>query len=176
MNLSEISINAFRIRSYQLFEKQWLLLTSGDFQKGTYNAMSIGWGSIGSMWSKPFVQIVVRPSRYTYEFLNTYPTFTVTAFPEQYRKTLVLLGSKSGRDGDKILESGLTPIASQHVAAPGYAEANLIIECEKMYWDDMKPKNFLNEDILQKYPEKDYHRSYYGEIKSIIGDASLYAS
>ncbi|MBI9052070.1 MAG: flavin reductase [Anaerolineaceae bacterium] len=176
MERSEISVDEFCIRSYQLIEKQWLLLTSGDFHEGKYNAMTIGWGSIGSMWSRPFVQVVVRPTRYTYEFMNIYPTFTVTAFPNQYRKALALLGSKSGRDGDKITEAALTPIASKQVAAPGYAEANLIIECEKTYWDDMKPENFLNKDIFQKYPENDYHRIYFGEIKNITGDASLYAA
>ena len=173
---SEIAFKDLRVRSYNLFENQWLLLCSGDYKSGKLNAMTIAWGSIGSMWSKPFVQVVVRPSRYTYEFMNEYPGFTVTAFPKEYRKALALLGAKSGRDSDKITEAGLTPIASQKIAAPTFKEANLTLECEKNYWADMNPEQFLKEEIFQKYPEKDYHRIYFGEIVAIHGDTSLYSA
>jgi hypothetical protein len=94
-----------------------MLLMCGDYGIGHYNAMTVGWGSLGTMWGRPFVQVVVRPSRYTYEFMEQYDTFTLGAFPEEYRDAMLLLGTKSGRDGDKIGESGLTPIASVQVAA-----------------------------------------------------------
>ena len=172
---SDIAAKDLQVRSYNLFENQWLLLCSGDYQSGKFNAMTIAWGSIGSMWSKPFVQVVVRPTRYTYEFLNEYPSFTVTAFPKEYRKALALLGAKSGRDGDKITETGLTPVASQKIAAPTFKEANLTFECEKMFSSDMIPSQFLKDDIFRKYPEKDYHRIYFGEIVALYGDASIYS-
>ena len=170
-----IAVADLQVRSYQLFENQWLLLTSGDYSKGKYNAMTIAWGTIGSMWSKPIVQVVVRPTRYTFEFMNEYTTFTVCAFPKEYRKALALLGAKSGRDGDKITEAGITPIAAQKITAPTYLEASLTLECEKIYWADMLPEHFLDENIHQKYPDKDYHRIYFGEIKAAYGDASLYS-
>ncbi len=122
------------------------------------------------MWNKPFAQVVVRPTRYTRQFMDQYDTFTLCAFPERYRKALKLLGSKSGRDGDKIAESGLTPIAASKVAAPAFAEAELIIECRKIYWDDFKPEHFLDHKIHANYPIKDYHRVYFGEIVAILGD------
>jgi len=170
-----LTFDEFSAKPYSLWDTQWLLLTSGDYGSGTYNAMTVGWGSIGCMWSKPFVQVVVRPTRYTYKFLNDFETFTLTAFPDQYRKALALLGAKSGRDGDKIKESGLTAIASHTIAAPGFAEAELILECRKTYWDDLRPENFLDEGLHQKYPEKDYHRIYFGEIIAIYADSALYA-
>lgn len=129
--------------------------------------MTVAWGSLGAMWNKPFVQVVVRPVRYTYEFMERYDTFTLCAFPEAYRKALSLLGSKSGRDSDKIAESGLTPIPSTKVTAPGFAEADLIVECRKIYWDDFDPAHFLLPEIAQNYPQKDYHRVYFGEIVAI---------
>jgi flavin reductase (DIM6/NTAB) family NADH-FMN oxidoreductase RutF len=121
------------------------------------------------MWTKPFAQVVVRPSRYTYQFMEQYDTFTLCAFPQDYRDALQLLGSRSGRDGDKIAKSGLTPIASSQVAAPGFAEAELIVECQKMYWQDMIPTHFLKPEIKKNYPDKDYHRIYFGEIVAILG-------
>jgi flavin reductase (DIM6/NTAB) family NADH-FMN oxidoreductase RutF len=154
-----------------LWDTQRWLLTSGDFAQGSYNTMTVGWGSLGVMWSRPFVQVVIRPVRYTYEFMERYDTFTVCAFPRKYAKTLNLLGTKSGRDGDKIAESGLHPVASLKVAAPSYAEAELALECRKIYWDDLERAHFLDAGIEEKYLRKDYHRIYYGEIVAAYGVA-----
>lgn len=132
--------------------------------------MTVGWGSIGYMWRRPFVQVVVRPVRYTYEFIEKYNTFSLCAFPGKYQAALQLLGTKSGRDGDKIAEAGLHPVPSTRIAAPGFAEASLIIECLKIYWDDVDPRHFLDPEIDKHYPRKDYHRIYYGEILAIFGE------
>ncbi|HSQ40390.1 MAG TPA: flavin reductase [Anaerolineales bacterium] len=170
MTPKPISIEEFMIRPMHLWDIQWLLLTSGDFFEGRFNAMTVGWGSIGYMWRRPFVQVVVRPIRYTYEFMERYDTFTLCAFPKKYHSALQLLGNKSGRDGDKITEAGLTPAASIKIAAPGYAEAELILECRKMYWDDVHPEHFPDLRIDANYPDKDYHRIYFGEILYVLGD------
>ncbi len=67
----------------------------------------------------------------------------------------------------------MTPIASQKVAAPGYAEAELILECRKIYWGDIDPQHFLAADIHQNYQLKDYHRFYFGEILHLWGGSLL---
>ena len=169
MERKPIAIENFTVKAYGLFEVQWMLLTSGDFSARSYNAMTISWGSLGVMWGRPFAQVVVRPIRHTYEFMEQFDSFTLCVFPKEYRKALSLLGTKSGRDGDKIAESGLTPIASGCVAAPGFAEAELIIECRKIYWQDMDPDHFLDPEIAKNYPKQDYHRIYYGEIAAVEG-------
>jgi hypothetical protein len=56
------------------------------------------------------------------------------------------------------------------VAAPGFAEAELILECRKIYWDDMAPGHFLDPSIEKNYPQKDYHRIYFGEIVAAYGE------
>jgi flavin reductase (DIM6/NTAB) family NADH-FMN oxidoreductase RutF len=174
MSFRKSSINDWMIKPHDLWNNQWLLLTSGDYAGGHFNTMTVAWGSFGTMWKKPFAQIVVRPSRYTWEFTEKYDTFTLCAFPERYRPALQLLGSKSGRDSDKIAQSGLTPIASDKVAAPGFDEAELIVECRKIYYDDFKPQNFISDDIEKQYPLKDYHRLYFGEIETIREKSSGY--
>jgi flavin reductase (DIM6/NTAB) family NADH-FMN oxidoreductase RutF len=173
MSRKSISFDTLRVKSHHLWDKQWIVLTSGDFVEGRFNSMTVGWGSLGTMWGKPFAQVVVRPIRHTYGFMEDYNTFTLCAFPEDYRQALQVLGTKSGRDGNKIAEAGLTPIASTKVASPGFAEAELIIECRKMYWDDMEPTHFLDPDIEKNYPQKDYHRVYFGEIVAIHGEGSF---
>jgi flavin reductase (DIM6/NTAB) family NADH-FMN oxidoreductase RutF len=146
-----------------------MLLTSGDLAADHFNTMTVGWGSLGVMWRRPFAQVVVRPTRYTYGFMEQYDSFTLCAFPAAYRQALQLLGTKSGRDGDKITEAGLTPIVSTQVPAPGFAEADLIVECRKMYWQDMDPGHFLDPTIENHYAKKDYHRIYFGEVVAING-------
>jgi len=165
-----IPFEKLRLNSLQIWDKQWFLLTCGDHATGDFNTMTVAWGSFGTMWHKPFAQIVVRPVRHTFTFLERFPCFTLSAFPKQYKKALGILGTRSGRDGDKIAETGLTPVASRLVDSPAFAEAELVVECRKIYWDDFEPTRFLDPAVEQEYPEKDYHRIYYGEILAVEGD------
>lgn len=164
-------INPFQlvVKPCEDWEHGWYLLTAGDLSSGKFNAMTVAWGGMGIMWGRPYVQVVVRPQRYTFGFMNEYDTFTLTAFPKQYKKALGILGTKSGRDGDKIAESGITPVASKIVAAPTFAEAKLSIECKKIYWQDMDPANFLDPAIEEAYENGDYHRFYLGEMVHVMG-------
>jgi flavin reductase (DIM6/NTAB) family NADH-FMN oxidoreductase RutF len=162
--LTSIPIKELSVKAYHLWEYEWLLLTAGDFQGGNFNTMTVAWGSLGDMWARPIAMVVVRPVRYTYQFMEKYDTFTLCTFPRRYRKALSLLGTKSGRDGAKIAASGLTPTPAQCVQAPVFAEANFILECRKIYWDDFKPDHFLDPALDANYPQKDYHRMYFGEI------------
>jgi len=167
--LTEIATNEFMPRIHQLWLNQWLLLTCGDYPANHYNTMTVAWGYFGIMWNKPVAVVVVRPTRFTYDFMNQYDTFTLSAFDKKYKKDLNLLGTKSGRDGDKIAETKLTIAPSKKVAAPTFEEAVLVIECKKIYWEDFNPERFLDASIEEKYPLKDYHRMYFGEIIMIRG-------
>ncbi len=170
MSLIEIQPMDLCLRPFRQWDKQWFVLAAGDFAAKKFNAMTVSWGSMGIMWGRPFVQVVVRPTRFTYGFIEQFETFTLTAFPEAYRGALDLLGSKSGRDGDKIAAAGLTPIASRRIAAPSFSEAELTFECRKMYRDDFGPFNFLDPDIEKNYPQRDYHRFYFGRIVCTLGE------
>lgn len=173
MERQNIPFDQFDSQVFHLFDKQWMVLTSGDIVTSRYNAMTISWGSIGFVWGRPFVQVLVRPQRYTFEFMEHYDSFTLCAFPIEYRQALSLLGTKSGREGDKIGTAGLTPIPVDCIAAPGYQEAELIFECRKIYWQDFDPAHFAAPDIAKNYPIQDYHRVYFGEILKIQGVAKF---
>ena len=96
--------------------------------------------------------------------MDRYPEFTVCGFGSGQREALEYCGSHSGRDGDKIAHCGLTPVASSRVPAPGFDEAEIIVECRQMYWQDFDPQLFLGDFIEANYPNKDYHRLYLGEV------------
>ena len=175
MNLQPISIDEFTAHGFTLFDKGWFILSAGDFAAGKFNCMTISWGGLGTMWNKPVVQVVVRPGRYTFGFIESNPDFTLCVFPAQYRRALSIIGSKSGRDGDKVREAGLTPCRSSVVSAPSFAEANLVLECRKVYADVFKPECFIDPTISEEYPDGDYHHVYLGEVQSIRGEEGLYA-
>jgi flavin reductase (DIM6/NTAB) family NADH-FMN oxidoreductase RutF len=153
--------------SVDIWFKRWFVLTAGTMEKS--NSMTVAWGSVGGMWEMPFVQVVVRPTRHTFGFMNDSETFTLCSFPAKFRKDLAILGSKSGRDIDKIALTRLTPIKSKAVAAPCFKEADLVIECRKIYWQDLDERNFLSAKIADKYPQMDYHRVFFGEMLRIRG-------
>lgn len=166
-----IPIDQLVLRSFHIWNDGWFLLTAGDFAKRDFNTMTVSWGSFGTMWNWPFAQVVVRPTRHTYGFMERSNTFTLSAFPPAYREVLRFLGTKSGREGDKITEAQLTPMASTRVAAPCFAEADLVVECRKMYWHDIDPAHFLDAAIEENYPAHDYHRAYFGEIVAVTAES-----
>jgi flavin reductase (DIM6/NTAB) family NADH-FMN oxidoreductase RutF len=169
MPRSPIPFEQFNLDIIRAWNSQWFLLTAGENRPGGYNAMTVAWGSFGVVWGKPFAQIFVRPSRHTHLFTQRSDSFTLSAFPALYREALNLMGSRSGRDGDKIAAAGLTPIASTQVVAPGFEQAELIIECRKIYHDVLHPAHFLSEDIEGNYSGANYHTVYYGQILAILG-------
>jgi flavin reductase (DIM6/NTAB) family NADH-FMN oxidoreductase RutF len=162
-----IDPSRLRVSPHDLFNRQWLLLASGDFAARKFNCMTIAWGSMGTMWNRPFVQVVVRPQRHTYLFMEAYDSFTLSAFRPALRPALQLLGSKSGRDGDKLAEAGLTPQSSTLVDAPSFVESDLAIECRKLYAQDLDPKGFNLPALNDNYATGDYHRIYFGEIVAV---------
>lgn len=169
MKLQTINFDHFNIQPHDALENRAMLLSCGDFSTGHFNTMTIGWGGFGTMWNKPITVVVVRPSRYTYEFMEKYEDFTITAFPLQYKKALNILGTRSGRDVNKLDLTDLTITSSSLIKSPTFIEAELSIECRKIYWQDLVPEHFLDQKIFNSYPNKDYHRVYFGEIVSILG-------
>lgn len=167
MNRVEIPFDKLSLNVFNIWQDA-LLLTAGENEPGKFNAMTIGWGSIGYMWKVPIVQVMVRPGRYTYEFTEKYDSFTVSVFGPEYKQALTIMGTKSGRDGDKIKEAKLTPCPSHTVAAPGFEEAQLILECRKIYYDDLKAEH-CTDAIAAFYPKHDWHRLYIGQVEAVYG-------
>ena len=147
-----------------LFDKKWALVTAGDISD--FNAMTISWGGMGTLWNKPVCTVYVKPVRYTHEFMEANDYFTVSFFDEKYRKALGLLGSKSGRDCDKAAESGLTPVRiGENIV--GYVQAESTLVCRKIYSQDLD-KNAMPEAVRETYYETEApHTMYVGEIVGI---------
>lgn len=158
---SDIDTNIFD------FYNNWLLLASGDFKTQQFNSMTISWGFAGIVWGEPCVQIMVRPNRFTYEFIEKNKHFTINAFDADMKETLAVFGSKSGRDIDKINYPTLTPIASNVIASPTYEQANISLECEVLHSYDILPTGFETDEINKWYENDPYHRVYVAKIVAV---------
>ncbi|HIT08864.1 MAG TPA: flavin reductase family protein [Candidatus Merdivicinus faecavium] len=159
VNLLQLDCNPF-----QMIGKSWALVTAGD--ETACNTMTVSWGGMGVLWGKNVVTAYIRPQRYTREFLDRFDKFTVSFYDESERDALKLCGSKSGRDLDKIAAAGLTRVHENGVTY--FAEANLVLECKKVYLDKIRPEGFLDPSIQQNYPGADYHLVYVGEITRVL--------
>ena len=132
---------------FKLLDKDWMLITAGTLDH--YNTMTASWGHMGIMWNLPVAIGWIRPQRYTFEFTEKYSHFTLSFFTKEYRKALQFCGSRSGR--------------------VFFEEARLVMECRKLYVDDLKAENFIVPEIASKhYPTRDFHRFYMGEITGVL--------
>jgi flavin reductase (DIM6/NTAB) family NADH-FMN oxidoreductase RutF len=152
---------------FSLIGDRWLLVTAGNGEQ--LNTMTASWGGLGVFWRRNVATIYVRPNRYTYQFLEEGTYFTLSFFPEEYREKLAFCGSKSGRDVNKVKECNFTVKTSSQGGAPYFEEADLVLVCRKLYYDDLKPEHFLDETVNDAlYPQRDYHRIYIGEILEVL--------
>lgn len=143
----------------QIGEK-WMLITVGNKEK--FNTMTASWGMMGILWNKDVATAFVRPQRYTFEFLEKNDYYTLSFFESKYKKQLSYCGRNSGRNVDKIKETGLTPIFDEQ--APYFKEASTVFICKKIYGQFISPEGFIDIDLDKNYENKDYHKMYVGEI------------
>jgi flavin reductase (DIM6/NTAB) family NADH-FMN oxidoreductase RutF len=156
---------------------EWMLITSSDAAGAEgWNTMTASWGSFGELWSKDVAFMFIRESRYTKAFADAAPLFTLSFFDKEYKKALAFCGEKSGRDYDKALETGLTPVifddkiaGGKAAGVVGFKEASEIIVCKKLYTHNFDPKAFLDTSIDKGcYPQGDYHTMYIGEALCML--------
>lgn len=163
--MKEISVDNLNGNIINLIGKDWMLVTAGNVS--SFNTMTASWGSMGFLWGKPVVTIFIRPQRHTYGFIESSDVFTLSFFSEEYRKALTLCGTKSGRDTDKVKESGITPYAPMSDCV-SFEESRLVIRCRKLYKSLLSEENFIDKDILPKwYKDGDLHYVYIAEIEQI---------
>lgn len=146
---------------FEKFDKEWALVTAGT--KDKFNTMTISWGSMGTLWFKSVITIYIRPDRYTFEFLENSDTFTVSFFHEDKKNILGVLGRCSGRDMDKMRESGLTPKYLDNGITWGEAKKTYV--CRKLYMEQMDKSKFPP-DALKCY--KDNGPAHYIIIGEVI--------
>lgn len=163
IDVAELSDNFF-----ESISKEWMLVTAGT--KDDFNMMTASWGCIGWLWGKPIAVIFIRPERFTHEFIERNGRLTLSFLGDDadMRKAYNFCGSKSGRDYDKAVETGLQPVETEGGCIT-FGQARLTLECEKLYKDNIKPECFINQEISKWYGGKNggYHDVYVLEILNV---------
>ncbi len=150
--------------SFAIFNKQWALVTAGTPED--FNTMTVSWGGLGTLWGKDVATVYIKPLRYTYHYMNEHDYFTVSFYDEKYRKDMGILGSTSGRDGDKIAKTSLTPKFLEHGIT--FNEAKITLVCKKIYWQDLDVSHMPEEVVQSIYETEAPHRMFIGEVEKII--------
>ena len=165
MKKRKIDVTDYANQIIGAVSKGILLTTKAD----KVNSMVIGWGTLGTNWSKPVFAVFVREGRFTRE------EFTVNVpVGECDKKIIGICGSKSGRDIDKVREASLTLVDSESISVPGLKEFPLTLECRVMYRQKQDLSALSEEINTRLYPKdvdgtavganRDAHVTYFGEI------------
>ena len=154
--------------AFDLIGREWMLVTSGTKEK--FNTMTASWGGIGWLWNRPVAFVFIRPERYTHEFIERESRLTLSFYREDCRGILQFCGSKSGRDVDKVKETGLKPVALES-GAMTFEQARLTLDCRKLFKSPMSAANFIDKSILEKWygsqPGGSLHDVYVVEIEGV---------
>lgn len=141
---------------------EWMLVSAGDEKK--YNMMTASWGFSGEMWGSDCMMAVVRPQRYTMEFINNSDYFTLSFYGKN-KDIHKICGSKSGRDTDKAALTGLEPVFDGGTVY--FKQARLVIVCKKQYVQQMSEECFVDKEPLRWY-NGDLHYMIIGKIEKVL--------
>jgi flavin reductase (DIM6/NTAB) family NADH-FMN oxidoreductase RutF len=138
------------------------IITAG--KADNYNSMVASGGGMGTHFKKPATWCIFAANRYTLELIQKEQTYTLSYFPDEYRKQALFLGSKSGRESNKMKEVELTSVQTPS-GNRSFKEARLIIECK------LTQITTANFDDFYSQEAKDYLRKAYkdvGEIRKYV--------
>jgi len=144
------------------------LLLAATGLDGRSNAMIIGWGTVGVIWSLPMWVVLVRPSRYTYSLIEETGVFSVNVPTPEMKELVKICGTRSGRDMDKL--AGVKTLSGQEVSCTTLDECSVVYECNVVHHNDVMPEILEPEIVSRAYPYGDFHRLYYGQIMGTFAE------
>ena len=159
----EISAKEFKENIISAIADEWMLISAGNEEK--YNMMTASWGFAGEMWGSDSVIAMIRPQRYTMEFVVKNDYFTLSFYGDN-KQIHKVCGSMSGRDVDKTELTGLTPVFSDNTVY--FEEARLVLICKKQYIQSLCEECFIDNEPLKWYENKDFHKMIIGKIEKVL--------
>ena len=143
--MKPIAVNQLSDNFFETISKEWMLVTAGN--KDAFNTMTANWGGIGFMEKNDY--------------------FTLSFLGEENKSIHKICGSKSGREGDKIKETGLKPMITDKGNVL-FEQGRLSLECRKLYTDVLRKENFLDPSVYEQWytTHGGLHHVYVAEITS----------
>jgi len=117
-----------------------------------YNIITISW--TGTICTDPAMcYISVRPGRHSYNIIKENREFVINLTTKSLAYATDWCGIKSGKDHNKFVEMGLTPVPASKVKAPMIKESPLNIEC-----------------IVKEIKELGSHHMFISEVVAVNAD------
>ena len=161
-NYRRVSPDKFNCCPFSLIGDERMLVSAAK-PDGKVNFMTASWGGVGVLWGKNVCFIFVRPSRYTYEFIEASSRVSLSFFDADYRSKLAFCGTKSGREYDKAEECGFHVFLEG--GCPVFDEAKITIKARKLYASAFKPEDFVDTSCIDD--KNNLHKMYVCEIEEI---------
>lgn len=128
----------------------------GSFDRdGKPNVMTAAWGGICCS-RPPCIAVSLRKTTYSYTNVIERKAFTINIPSETFIKKADYFGTVSGKNTDKFLTAGLTPVKSDLVDAPYIKEFPFVLECKVIHTIEIG-----------------LHTQFIGEIMDIKADESV---
>ena len=167
---------------------EYLPIIIGELKKGILintksgdkiNSMTIAWGQVGIEWGKLFFTTYIRHGRFTHKQIEESKEFTISVpLDKENRRSVAkaigYIGSRTGKDINKLADMNLTVANGIDVNSPAIKELPLTLECRVIYQQEQEIDNIPQDIKDSMYPQdipsdnpmenKDYHTVYYGEI------------
>ena len=144
------------------------LVTGKEGTAEKINVMTIGWGTIGRIWGKPIFIVMVRPSRFSFLYIEENGDFSVNIPIKDMKEKLEFCGNNSGRDTDKIAKCGFTMEKGIRISVPYIKECSIHYECRTVHKNRVDTETLKNEIISEYYSSDDFHTIYFGEILGVF--------
>ncbi|MBD5355589.1 MAG: flavin reductase family protein [Bacteroides sp.] len=166
-NFKKIEATEIKDNPIEMFAKDFAVIAAGDSDK--FNELLVSWGALGTSWGNglPLAIVFVSPDRYTHEFIESHPSFSINIFPPELKKDIMFFGTHTGREIDKVAQTGLLTDFTES-GTPVFPQARLILECKKLYSHDLDKSRFgevlencYNNPILKGQTP---HTVYFAEI------------
>ncbi|AEV29140.1 conserved protein of DIM6/NTAB family [Sphaerochaeta pleomorpha str. Grapes] len=166
---AEVSADVLEFNPFSAIGNDGFLLTAGTTDN--YNTMTASWGTMGVLWGRNVIVAYVRKSRYTHQFLDKVKGFTCSFFGPEMKEALLWCGQHSGRESDKVFDSGLKPVpipSPDGVDRITFKQAKMVFSCTKASVMEIEKKQFVLPEIQNHYRGGDYHTVYIGFIDTIL--------
>lgn len=135
-----------------------------------FNIITVSWtGTICT--NPPMCYISVRPERHSFGIIKKYGEFVINLTTKELVFAADWCGVKSGRDHNKFVETGLTPVQASIVKAPVIKESPVNIECRVVEIKELGSHYMFLSEVVAINAEKNLYDEKSGVFR--LYDANL---
>lgn len=133
-----------------------VMVTSGNMKKA--NIMTFSWQTPVNLSKPPLVVLVINHVRYSYKLIKKNRELVINIPGAELLEQVHFVGGPTGKNRDKIRESGLTPVPAKFVAPPLIKECPGNLECRVVKIFKMDTHDLLVCKILRAIAESRFYK------------------